>query len=99
MPVYGLIETLTFAQTGGIHAYTYNDLEVGQVFPWQNFVYYSYTTLSTLGYGDILPVTMLAKSASSIEAIIGVLYMTIIMARLVGLYATRIVQVEEQKAD
>jgi 23S rRNA maturation mini-RNase III len=42
--------------------------------------------LTTLGYGDILPVSMWARSFASIEAVIGVLYVTIIMARLVSLY-------------
>ena len=43
-------------------------------------------TLTTLGYGDIVPVTLWARSLVSLEAIIGVLYVTIILARLVGLY-------------
>ena len=47
----------------------------------------SYATLTTLGYGDITPVSMWARSVSSIEMIIGGLYLTAIMARLVDLYA------------
>jgi hypothetical protein len=60
-----------------------------EIFPWQNFVCYSYLTLTTLGYGDVLPVSLWARSMTSLEAIIGVLYLTIIMARLVGLYAQK----------
>ena len=33
-----------------------------EIFPWQNLIYYSYATLTTLGYGDILPVTLWARS-------------------------------------
>jgi len=93
IPVYGLIESLTFALSGQ-HAFTGGQL-VNGFFAWQDFNYYSYVTLTTLGYGDILPVTMLAKVAVSIEAIIGVMYLTIIMARLVSLYSADINQPTE----
>lgn len=85
--VFGLLETLTLAQSG-THAFVDNLAETAVTpFPWQNLVYYSYITLTTAGYGDILPATLWARSLASLEAIIGVLYLTIIMARLVGLYA------------
>jgi hypothetical protein len=88
VPVYGLIENLTFAATDGNHAFSTTGMVVGEIYPWQNFIYYSYVTLTTMGYGDIVPVTLWARSAASVEAIIGVLYTTIIMARLVSLYVS-----------
>ncbi len=48
--------------------------------------YYSFTVITTLGFGDILPVNHLAKRLSSIEAMIGVLYVAIFIGRLIGLY-------------
>lgn len=87
VPIYGLIETFTFWSLDGHHAFADGATAVGEVLPWQTFIYYSYSTLTTLGYGDVLPVTFWARSAASVEAIIGVLYLTIVMARLVGLYA------------
>jgi hypothetical protein len=51
-----------------------------------DFLYYSFVTLSTLGYGDILPVIGPAKALAYIEAIVGQLYLTILVARLVGLH-------------
>ena len=51
-----------------------------------DFLYYSFVTLSTLGYGDVLPVSGPAKALAYIEAIIGQLYLTILVARLVGLH-------------
>ncbi|MEL7034672.1 MAG: ion channel [Cyanobacteria bacterium J06592_8] len=50
------------------------------------FLYYSFTTLTTLGYGDIVPQTYVAMMFSNLEAIVGQLYPAIIIARLVGLY-------------
>lgn len=55
---------------------------------WQKLFYYSYTTLTTMGYGDILPATSLAQSIATLEAIIGVLYIAILIGRLVGVYST-----------
>ena len=50
-----------------------------------NFIYYSLVTLSTLGYGDIVAVTREARSWSAVEAIVGQLYLAILLARLIGL--------------
>jgi hypothetical protein len=48
-------------------------------------IYFSFTTLSTLGYGDLTPQTALAQTASYLEAITGQLFVAILIARLVGL--------------
>jgi Ion channel len=48
--------------------------------------YYSFITLTTVGYGDITPQNSLAMSLANIEAIIGQLFPAIIIARLVSLY-------------
>ena len=50
-------------------------------------LYFSFTTLTTLGYGDISPSGTIAMSLSNLEAIVGQLYIAIAIARLVGLYS------------
>ena len=50
-----------------------------------NFIYYSLVTLSTLGYGDIVATTRVARSWSAVEAIVGQLYLAVLLARLIGL--------------
>ncbi len=50
-----------------------------------NFTYYSFTTLTTLGYGDILPIHHSVRSLSSLEAVIGQLYPAVLIARLISL--------------
>ncbi len=87
--MFGAVEMLTFLQTGGAHAFTGAALQSGVLIPWQDFVYFSYVTLTSLGYGDLSPATMMARALAISEAVIGVLYVTIIMARLVSLYVTR----------
>jgi len=54
-----------------------------------SFIYYSIVTLSTLGYGDITPVSSFAQIWTALEAIVGQFYMAIILARLVALYLVR----------
>ena len=51
------------------------------------FSYYSFVTLSTLGYGDITPINKVAQAWVSVEAMIGQFYIAIIMARLVSMHA------------
>jgi hypothetical protein len=50
------------------------------------FMYFSFVSLTTLGYGDISPITSHAYSLAVLEAIIGQLYLTVLVARLVGLH-------------
>ena len=50
---------------------------------------FSIITLTTLGYGDIIPVGDFARTLVSLESIIGVMYPSIIIARLVGLYSSK----------
>jgi hypothetical protein len=51
-----------------------------------DFLYFSFVTLTTLGYGDITPVSAFAKSLTIVIAISGQLYLTILIAMLVGKY-------------
>ena len=48
------------------------------------FVYFGFVTLTTLGYGDILPLTALARSLAAFTALFGHVYLVIIMAFLIG---------------
>ena len=52
--------------------------------PNRSMLYYSFTTLTTLGYGDISPVAPVCRTISNLEAIVGQLYLTVLVARLVG---------------
>jgi len=51
--------------------------------------YFSLTTLSTIGFGDITPVTLQARYAAVAEGITGQFYMAILVARLVSLQMNR----------
>ena len=50
------------------------------------FTYFSFITLTTLGYGDVVPVTAFGATATWVQAVFGQLYLAILVARLVGAY-------------
>ena len=52
-------------------------------------IYYSFVTITTLGYGDIFPVSTAAKSFAIIEAVVGQLYLVITVAWLVGVHVSQ----------
>lgn len=49
-------------------------------------IYFSFITLSTVGYGDITPATNVARMLAASEAITGLLYVAVLIARLVALH-------------
>ena len=54
-----------------------------------DLIYFSFTTLTSLGYGEFTPVSRMAKVTSNLEAVCGVLYPAIFIARLVNDYQKR----------
>jgi hypothetical protein len=52
-------------------------------------IYFSFVTLATLGYGDIVPASDAARGVAVVEAVAGQLYVAVMIARLVSLYARR----------
>ena len=52
-------------------------------------LYFSFVTMTTLGYGDILPLTIQAKSITIILSILGPMYVAILIAMMVGKYASK----------
>jgi len=65
---------------------SFSNIDVGagrQVF--ESFLYFSYVTLTTLGYGDMCPVSGIARSVALVEAIVGQLYLVIVISWMVGI--------------
>jgi hypothetical protein len=52
-----------------------------------NYMYYTLVSMSTLGYGDVLPVAPYAKSIATFMSVAGQLYIAVIIAMLVGKFA------------
>jgi hypothetical protein len=52
-------------------------------------IYFSFATLTTVGYGDIVARTEVARGVATLEAVAGQLYLAVLVARLIGLYVSR----------
>lgn len=53
------------------------------------FVYFSFVTMTTLGYGDIIPIIPQVSAFVYMQAVIGQVYLTVLVARLVGLHISQ----------
>jgi len=51
-----------------------------------SLLYFSYITMTSVGYGDCVPLTIMSRGFSNLEAVMGQLYLALIVSRLVGLY-------------
>jgi hypothetical protein len=60
--------------------------------------YYSFTTLSTAGYGDITPLSQPARTLSWAEAVAGQFYMAILVAGLVGIRISQLISLRAEKS-
>ena len=78
--LYFILEILQPGSFSGVHTGLKGER------PWWQFFYFSFTTLSTVGYGDIVPTTMRARSFVIIEQLIAIFYVAILISRLTGMY-------------
>jgi voltage-gated potassium channel Kch len=76
---YGLLQQLRPDAFAGM---------LNEAFISQTWIYYSFVTLTTVGYGDITPVHPVARSLAIGEALTGQLYLAITLARLVSLHVS-----------
>jgi Ion channel len=79
---YWLVDQLTPG------AFAFNTNEGKQSIRGFNAFYFSFVTLSTVGYGDITPVSKVARMLAAMEAMTGLLYVAVLIARLVALYSS-----------
>ncbi|MDA3918627.1 MAG: potassium channel family protein [Deltaproteobacteria bacterium] len=52
--------------------------------------YFSFVTITTLGYGDIAPVSVQARHLAVFEAFVGQMYVAILIARLVAIHTAQV---------
>jgi len=62
-----------------------------------DLIYYSFVTMTTLGYGDITPIAPFARNLAILEAVFGQLYIAIFIARLIGLHLSAAKSVQGQR--
>lgn len=82
----GFLWGLLYGITASVNPNAFSEPIIVEEESFSRMIYFSFTTFTTLGYGDILPVTSVAKMLTNFEAIIGQLYPAIFIARLVSDY-------------
>ena len=88
----GLLWAFGYTLVAGVNpdafVVTYGVTAVGHLMRGVNSFYFSFATLCTIGYGDIVPVSGVARMLAILEAVVGMFYMTMLIARLVALYSS-----------
>ena len=75
---YALLDILLPGSISGLREQAFSNV-------YQQYLGYSFVTLTTLGYGNVLPVNGQAEALAAAEAIVGQVYLTVLVARLVAL--------------
>ena len=60
--------------------------------PFTEYAYFAFSSMTTLGIGDVVPLTPLARALTYLAAVMGQIYLTVIVARLVALYSADALQ-------
>jgi hypothetical protein len=87
--IMALMWSLLYDVLEAAHPGSFNFPE-GTIQPQGNMsLYFSLVTITTVGYGDITPVTRVARAFANLEAVVGQLYLVILVSWLVGMYVSK----------
>lgn len=82
--LFGLVYTFVYIAVAKIQGSPF--LAPADQHSGSDYLFFSFTTLTTTGYGDLVPITGLGRSLSMLEALTGQLYLVTVVARLVALW-------------
>jgi hypothetical protein len=91
----GILWIFLYYVTAALTHNAFNKEMIGGSLKGPEIFYFSFTTLTTLGYGDVVPTNYFSRVLACVEAICGQIFLTVFVARLVGLH---IVHETRQKA-
>jgi hypothetical protein len=82
----GFLFGIVHHRIGMLNPEAYRNVAQTQSMPlnWADYIYFSFSSMTTSGFGDIVPVSAAARSATLLEAVLGVLYPAVLIARLVN---------------
>ncbi len=87
-----MVVTMAFPLVGSL--VTNLEITGHQAFP--QFLYFSFITLTSVGYGDVAPASPAARTVATATSIFGQLYMAILIAKLVGIYTAQSITENER---
>jgi hypothetical protein len=100
----GLVWTLAYSLVAALAnpkfpAFAFNAGPANQSMNGFTAYYFSFVTLTTVGYGDITPVSNVARALAALEAMTGTLYVAVLISRLVALYSAHPPAEKENEAE
>ncbi|WP_157199876.1 potassium channel family protein [Methanogenium cariaci] len=78
-------------------SYTPAIMPAGEHLTFGNLLYFSFITLTTTGYGDIIPTMRVTQSLAMVEAITGVIFLAVFVSRLVGIVGWNTASEDEER--
>jgi len=88
--IFGALAAFLLAALAFNYAFLSLDQWVGPIFgnaePTTSFMYFSLVTITTLGYGDLTPVTDASRYFATVEAVLGTIFLVTVVARLVAMF-------------
>lgn len=86
----GITFGVAYMMIDGLLPGSFRDTVVpGKQFMPSDFTFFSFVTLTTVGYGDIVPWAAHARSLAIVESVIGIMYPAVLISRLVGLHGRK----------
>lgn len=85
----GIFWTLLYTLLGRVDPAAFQFSQPGQIMDGFDAFYFSFVTLSTIGFGDITPVSRVARMLAVMEAITGMFYVAVLVARLVSIHSAK----------
>ncbi|MDJ0906134.1 MAG: ion channel [Woeseiaceae bacterium] len=88
--LFGVLWAIAYAVIEQVDRGSFAGITKPLVHGWSSdWLYFSFVTMTTLGYGDITPVSATARTFAYLQAVFGQFYITILVAGLVGAYITK----------
>jgi hypothetical protein len=95
----GLLWTFIFAIVDRIHPGSFSVRGAVATLELHDLIYFSFSSLTTTGFGDIVPLGRVAKTAATLQVIVGQLFIAILIAKLVGVYPAALPQSDSEQPD
>lgn len=101
--LFGAVSVYLLIAIAGTYIFLFVQSASGEFFfgnkePTTSFAYFSLVTITTLGYGDLAPVGVVARASAGLLAVTGQVYLVVIVARLVSLYSGVSLRAERRQA-
>lgn len=95
----GLLWSFLFAIVDRVHPGSFSVRGTISSLELHDLIYFSFSSLTTTGFGDIVPNGRIAKTAATLQVIIGQLFIAILIAKLVGVYPAALQQTKPEQLD